>query len=59
MRGYGIPQAMFAFESCTEDICHKFGFDPTVMSGPLLSTFIDVCGLSIYFEITKLILAGF
>ena len=28
MRGYGIPQAMFAFESCTEDICHKFGFDP-------------------------------
>ena len=40
-------------------LIHKFGFDPTVMSGPLLSTFIDVCGLSIYFEITKLILNGF
>ncbi len=40
-------------------LIHKLGFDPTVMSGPLLSTFIDVCGLSIYFEITKLILSGF
>lgn len=40
-------------------LIHKMGFDPTVMSGPLLSTFIDVCGLSIYFEITKFILSGF
>ena len=40
-------------------LIHKMGFDPTVMSGPLLSTFIDVCGLSIYFEITKLILNKF
>ena len=40
-------------------LIHKLGFDPTVMSGPLLSTFIDVCGLSIYFEITKLILQKF
>ena len=40
-------------------LIHKMGFDPTVMSGPLLSTFIDVCGLSIYFEVAKLILSGF
>ena len=40
-------------------LIHKMGFDPTVMSGPLLSTFIDVCGLSIYFEITKIILQKF
>ncbi|MBO7047609.1 MAG: magnesium transporter [Spirochaetia bacterium] len=40
-------------------LIHKMGFDPTVMSGPLLSTFIDVCGLSIYFEITKIILNKF
>ena len=40
-------------------LIHKLGFDPTVMSGPLLSTFIDVCGLSIYFEITKIILQKF
>lgn len=40
-------------------LIHKLGFDPTVMSGPLLATFIDVCGLSIYFEITKIILQKF
>ena len=40
-------------------LIHKLGFDPTVMSGPLLSTFIDVCGRSIYFEITKIILQKF
>ena len=27
MRGYGIPQAMFAVESHTEDICRQLGFD--------------------------------
>ncbi|MBQ1281599.1 MAG: molybdopterin-dependent oxidoreductase, partial [Oscillospiraceae bacterium] len=27
MRGYGIPQAMFAFESHTEDICEVLGCD--------------------------------
>lgn len=27
MRGYGIPQAMFALESHTEDIIRKMGFD--------------------------------
>ncbi|MCQ2604890.1 MAG: magnesium transporter [Spirochaetia bacterium] len=38
-------------------IISKLGFDPTVMSGPLLATFIDVCGLSIYFELAKMILS--
>ncbi len=28
MRGYGIPQAMFAAESHTEDIARTFGMDP-------------------------------
>ncbi len=28
MRGYGIPQAMFAVESHTEEIARKLGFDP-------------------------------
>ncbi|MBN2510347.1 MAG: magnesium transporter [Spirochaetales bacterium] len=32
-------------------LIHRLGFDPTVMSGPLMSTVIDVCGLTIYFEI--------
>ena len=27
MRGYGIPQAMFAFESHTEDVCKRLGCD--------------------------------
>ncbi|MEA4965296.1 MAG: xanthine dehydrogenase subunit XdhA [Oscillospiraceae bacterium] len=27
MRGYGIPQAMFAFESHTEDVCRALGCD--------------------------------
>ena len=28
MRGYGIPQAMWAVESHTEDVCHRIGADP-------------------------------
>lgn len=27
MRGYGIPQAMFAFESHTDDVCRRLGLD--------------------------------
>ncbi len=34
-------------------VIHKLGFDPTVMSGPLMATVIDVCGLTIYFEIAR------
>jgi len=37
-------------------IIHRLGFDPTVMSAPLMATVIDVCGLTIYFEIAKLFL---
>ncbi len=37
-------------------IIHRLGFDPTVMSAPLMATVIDVCGLTIYFEIAKLLL---
>ena len=35
---------------------HRMGFDPTVMSAPLMATVIDVCGLTIYFETARLFL---
>ena len=34
----------------------KMKLDPAVMSTPLMSTVIDVCGLVIYFEVTRFIL---
>jgi len=37
-------------------LIHRIGYDPTVMSGPLMATVIDVAGLSIYFEIAKFFL---
>ena len=37
-------------------LIHRMGFDPTVMSGPLMATVIDVAGLSIYFETAKFFL---
>ncbi len=38
-------------------LIHKMGWDPTVMSAPLMSTVIDVCGLTIYFEIARYMLS--
>ncbi|MFP4266620.1 MAG: magnesium transporter [Spirochaetaceae bacterium] len=38
-------------------IIHRLGFDPTVMSAPLMATVIDVCGLSIYFETARFMLS--
>jgi magnesium transporter len=35
---------------------YRLGYDPTVMSAPLMATLIDVCGITIYFEMAKLIL---
>ncbi len=35
-------------------LINKMGFDPTVMSAPLMATVIDVAGLTIYFEISRL-----
>lgn len=37
-------------------LIHKLGFDPTVAAGPLMSTIIDVIGLTIYFKVAMLIL---
>ena len=37
-------------------IIDRFGGDPAVAAGPLMSTLIDVTGLTVYFEITKLLL---
>ena len=34
----------------------RIGLDPTVMAGPLMATVIDVAGLTIYFQIARLIL---
>ncbi len=38
-------------------VIHRLGFDPTVMSAPLMATVIDVCGLTIYFETAKIFLS--
>jgi magnesium transporter len=38
-------------------IIHRLGADPTVMSTPLITTVIDVCGLTIYFELAKYLLS--
>ncbi len=37
-------------------IIHRLGFDPTVAAGPLMSTIIDVIGLTIYFKVAIIIL---
>lgn len=37
-------------------IAVRFGIDPTVVSGPVMSTLVDATGLFIYFNIAKLIL---
>lgn len=37
-------------------IVDRFGGDPAVASGPLMSTLIDVAGLTVYFEVSKLLL---
>ncbi len=34
-------------------VIHRLGFDPTVMSAPLMATVIDVAGLTIYFETAR------
>ncbi len=37
-------------------VIHRLGMDPTVMAGPLMATVIDVAGLTIYFQVARLIL---
>jgi len=37
-------------------IFRKVNLDPALMSGPLITTIVDVCGIFIYFEIARLIL---
>lgn len=37
-------------------IIDRFGGDPAVAAGPLMSTLIDVTGLTVYFEVAKLLL---
>lgn len=37
-------------------LADKLGIDPTIISGPLMSTFIDATGLVIYFSLAALIL---
>jgi len=37
-------------------IIDKFGGDPAVAAGPLMSTLIDVAGLTVYFEVARILL---
>ncbi|MDC7227441.1 MAG: magnesium transporter [Spirochaetales bacterium] len=37
-------------------LINRMGFDPTVMSAPLMATVIDIAGLTIYFEIAKMLM---
>jgi magnesium transporter len=37
-------------------IARRLRFDPAVVSGPLVTTLVDVVGLAVYFEIAKLLL---
>ncbi len=37
-------------------LINRMGLDPTVMSAPLMATVIDVAGLTIYFEIARILL---
>jgi len=34
-------------------ICKRLGFDPAIMSGPLLTTIVDITSLIIYFEVAR------
>jgi len=38
-------------------IVDRFGGDPALASGPLMSTLIDVAGLTVYFEMSKILLS--
>ena len=38
-------------------LVQKLGLDPTVVSGPAMSTLVDTTGLLIYFTIAGLLLA--
>jgi magnesium transporter len=37
-------------------VCRKLKLDPALMSGPLITTIVDVAGIIIYFEIATFIL---
>lgn len=37
----------------------RLGVDPGIASSPFVATFVDVTGITIYFSIAKLVLAGF
>ena len=37
-------------------LIHRAGWDPTVMSAPLMATLIDICGYAIYFETARAML---
>lgn len=41
---------------CLPFIARLFRIDPAVMSGPFITTIVDVIGIMVYFEIAHLIL---
>jgi magnesium transporter len=34
----------------------KFGIDPAIMSGPFITTMVDIIGLLVYFEVARRLL---
>ena len=40
----------------TPFVVRKLGFDPALISGPLLTTIVDVLGLALYFAVARVIL---
>ena len=63
-----IPQITFLYQivlktavstlvgSLAPILIDRLGFDPEVMTGPLMDTAIDVSGLTIYFETAKFLI---
>lgn len=40
----------------TPFVVRRFGFDPALISGPLLTTIVDVLGLALYFSVARLMI---
>jgi magnesium transporter len=37
-------------------VLKKIGFDPAISSSPFIASFVDVCGIMIYFNIARWLL---
>jgi magnesium transporter len=39
-------------------VLKKLGFDPAISSSPFIASFVDVCGILIYFNVASLVLTN-